>query len=67
MRILIVGHYPPHKGGVANHTDNLVKELRKRHGVYVLTYGSITPREFEKELVYQVKVPSVFGLRGILF
>ncbi|HHI00154.1 MAG TPA: glycosyltransferase family 4 protein [Thermococcus litoralis] len=67
MRILIVGHYPPHKGGVANHTDNLVKELRKRHGVYVLTYGPITPREFEKELVYQAKVPSVFGLRGILF
>ncbi|MCA6214302.1 MAG: hypothetical protein PWP19_1194 [Thermococcaceae archaeon] len=67
MRILIVGHYPPHKGGVANHTDSLVKELRKRHEVYVLTYGPINPREFEKERVYQVKVPPVFGLRGTLF
>ncbi|WP_087037480.1 glycosyltransferase family 4 protein [Thermococcus litoralis] len=67
MRILIVGHYPPHKGGVANHTDSLVKELRKRHEVYVLTYGPIKPREFEKERVYQVKVPPIFGLRGILF
>ncbi|USS41432.1 glycosyltransferase family 4 protein [Thermococcus aggregans] len=67
MRILVIGHYPPHKGGVANHTDNLVKELRKRHEVYVLTYGPITPREFERELVYQVRVPPVFGLRGVLF
>lgn len=67
MRILVVGHYPPHKGGVANHTDSLVKELRKRHKVYVLTYGPITPRKFERELVHQVKVPPVFGLRGIFF
>ncbi|WP_175059684.1 glycosyltransferase family 4 protein [Thermococcus sp. 2319x1] len=67
MRILMVGHYPPHKGGVANHTDSLVRELRKRHEVYVLTYGPIIPRDFERDAVYQVKVPPIFGLRGILF
>ena len=67
MRILMVGHYPPHGGGVANHLDNLVRELRKRHEVHVLTYGPIKPREFEKEFVHQVRVPPVYGLRGTSF
>lgn len=67
MKILMVGHYPPHTGGIANHLDNLVRELRKRHEVHVLTYGPITPREFEKELVHQVKPPNFFGIRGISF
>ncbi|RLF79398.1 glycosyltransferase family 4 protein, partial [Thermococci archaeon] len=64
MKILIIGHYPPHKGGVANHTNNLVKELRKKHEVHILTYGPIKPRKFEREFVHQVKVPQIFGLRG---
>lgn len=67
MKILIIGHYPPHKGGVANHTNNLVKELRKKYEVHILTYGPIKPRKFEREFVHQVKVPQIFGLRGILF
>lgn len=67
MKILIIGHYPPHKGGVATHTESLVKELRKKHEVHIITYGPISPREFEKEFVHQVTVPNVFGLRGILF
>ncbi|WP_048152177.1 glycosyltransferase family 4 protein [Thermococcus cleftensis] len=67
MRILMVGHYPPHGGGVANHLDGLVRELRKRHEVHVLTYGPIKPREFERDLVHQVKVPRVYGLRGTSF
>ncbi|NJE07945.1 glycosyltransferase family 4 protein [Thermococcus sp. M39] len=67
MRILMVGHYPPHTGGIANHLDNLVRELRKRHEVHILTYGPVTPREFEKEFVHQVKPPNFFGIRGISF
>ncbi|HIP74995.1 MAG TPA: glycosyltransferase family 4 protein, partial [Thermococcus paralvinellae] len=67
MKILMVGHYPPHTGGIANHLDNLVRELRKKHEVHVLTYGPITPREFEKEFVHQVKPPNLFGIRGISF
>ncbi|ACJ16573.1 glycosyltransferase [Thermococcus onnurineus NA1] len=67
MRILMVGHYPPHGGGVANHLDNLVRELRKRHEVHVLTYGPIKPRDNEKEFVHQVKVPPVYGIRGTSF
>ncbi len=67
MRILMVGHYPPHGGGVANHLDNLVRELRKRHEVHILTYGPIKPRDFEKEFVHQVHVPPVYGLRGTSF
>lgn len=67
MRILMVGHYPPHGGGVARHLDNLVRELRKRHEVHVLTYGPVKPREFEREFVHQVKVPPVYGLRGTSF
>ena len=63
----MVGHYPPHGGGVASHLDSLVKELRKRHEVHVLTYGPIKPREFEKAFVHQVKVPPVYGFRGTTF
>jgi len=67
MRILMVGHYPPHGGGVARHLDNLVRELRKRHEVHVLTYGPVKPRDFEKEFIHQVRVPPVYGLRGTSF
>ncbi len=67
MRILMVGHYPPHGGGVARHLDNLVRELRKRHEVHVLTYGPVKVREFEKNLVHQVNVPPIYGLRGNTF
>jgi len=67
MRVLMVGHYPPHPGGVANHLDSLVRELRKRHEVHVLTYGPVEPREFEKEFVHQVRVPPIYGVRGTSF
>lgn len=67
MRILMVGHYPPHGGGVANHLDSLVRELRKRHEVHVLTYGPIKSRDFEKNFVHQVRVPPVYGFRGTSF
>ncbi|ASJ12937.1 glycosyltransferase family 4 protein [Thermococcus thioreducens] len=67
MRILMVGHYPPHGGGVANHLDSLVRELRKRHEVHVLTYGPIEPRGFESRFVHYVTVPPVYGIRGTSF
>lgn len=67
MRILMVGHYPPHGGGVANHLDRVVSILRKRHEVHVLTYGPVKARDFESEFVHQVEVPQVFGLRGTSF
>ena len=67
MKILMVGHYPPHGGGVANHLDSVVRQLRKRHEVHVLTYGPIKVREFEREFVHQVNVLPVFGLRGTGF
>ncbi|NJE04932.1 glycosyltransferase family 4 protein [Thermococcus sp. M36] len=63
----MVGHYPPHGGGVANHLDSLVRELRKRHEVHVLTYGPVKPRDFEEKFVHQVHVPQVYGLRGTSF
>ncbi len=63
----MVGHYPPHGGGVANHLDSLVRELRKGHEVHVLTYGPVKPRSFERDLVHQVRVPPVYGFRGTSF
>jgi glycosyltransferase involved in cell wall biosynthesis len=63
----MVGHYPPHGGGVSNHLDNLVRELRKRHEVHVLTYGPVRPRDFEREFVHQVKPLRIFGIRGVSF
>jgi len=67
MRILMVGHYPPHRGGVAQHLDNLVRELRKNHEVHILTYGPITPRAWERGYVHQVPVPQIYGVRGTTF
>ncbi|AIU70399.1 glycosyl transferase [Thermococcus eurythermalis] len=68
MRVIMVGHYPPHGGGVARHLDNLVRELRERgHEVHVLTYGPVKPRDFEREFVHQVRVPPVYGFRGTSF
>ncbi|RLF89469.1 glycosyltransferase family 4 protein [Thermococci archaeon] len=64
MKILMVGHYPPHRGGVARHVKELVECLRTRHEVHVLTYGTVKVRE---EGVYSIKVPNIFGLRGISF
>ncbi len=47
--------------------DNLVRHLRKRHEVHVLTYGPVKPRDFERDLVHQVRVLPVYGLRGTGF
>jgi len=39
MKICMVGHFPPHIGGVSSYTYLLSKEISKRGDeVYVLTY-----------------------------
>ncbi|AEH25504.1 glycosyltransferase family 4 protein [Pyrococcus yayanosii] len=64
MRVLLVGHYPPHRGGVAKHVKALAEHLRERHEVHVLTYGPVKTLE---PFVHQVRVPGTFGLRGTSF
>ncbi|AEC51979.1 hypothetical protein PNA2_1063 [Pyrococcus sp. NA2] len=63
MKVLMIGHYPPHRGGVARHVKALVECLAE-HEVHVITYGTVKGRE---EGVSYVRVPNVFGLRGISF
>jgi len=39
MKIAMIGHYPPHIGGVSNHINSLSKELVKNgNEVFVITY-----------------------------
>ncbi|AFK22226.1 Glycosyltransferase family 1 protein [Pyrococcus sp. ST04] len=62
----MVGHYPPLRGGVARHVKELVDCLRARHEVHVLTY-KLRGEESREENVYYVRVPNLFGLRGLSF
>jgi len=64
MRILMIGHYPPHRGGVARHVKDLVDYLSREHEVHVITYGTVKGKG---ENVSYVKVPNIFGLRGTSF
>jgi glycosyltransferase involved in cell wall biosynthesis len=60
MNILMVGLYPPHRGGVATHLYNLTRKLEKKHNVYVLTYGKSTEKN-----VFSTAAPTKF--RGWFF
>ena len=48
MKIAMVGHFPPHIGGVSTHVHTLSKELIKQgHEVYVITYPHENIKDIE--------------------
>lgn len=73
MRICIVGHFPPHIGGVSSYTNLLSQELVKRgDNVYVITYPYEKFYDKNSEIKKNLKVetafaPDVKGLRGTIF
>lgn len=78
MRVCILGHYPPHIGGVSSHTYLLAQELIERGDeVYVLTYphqnidgNSAQNRNMKNDSPIKVETsfaPNVKGLRGLFF
>jgi L-malate glycosyltransferase len=68
MNICLVGHFPPHIGGISSYLSFLSKELIKRGDkVYVLTYPHKDVKDFEGIPVETAFTINIKGLRGILF
>ena len=68
MRICILGHYPPHIGGVSSHTYLLSKQLRKRGDeVYILTYPHPDVKNVDGIKVETAPAPNIKGFRGFFF
>jgi len=67
-KIVMVGKFPPHIGGVASHVHNLSCELKKRGDeVYVLTYPHEGITDIDDIKVFSAPTLNVKGLRGLIF
>lgn len=68
MRICLLGHFPPHIGGVSSHTYLLSQELVKRGDeVYVLTYPHPDIKNINGLHVESAPTIDIKGLRGFIF
>jgi L-malate glycosyltransferase len=68
MKVCILGHFPPHIGGVSSHTYLLAKELIKRGDeVYVLTYPHPEIHDIGGIHVESAPTVNIKGLRGLFF
>ncbi|MBX7075690.1 MAG: glycosyltransferase family 4 protein [Methanobacteriaceae archaeon] len=68
MKIVMVGQFPPHIGGVGVHIHTLSKELIKQgHEVYVITYPHKNIKDIDGIHVIGTKGINIPGLRGLLF
>lgn len=68
MNICMLGHFPPHLGGISSYTYLLSKELIKRgDDVYVLTYPHEKISDIEGISVYTAPTINIKGIRGFIF
>lgn len=68
MKICLLGHFPPHIGGVSSHTYLLSQELVKRGDeVFVLTYPSRNINNIDGVHVETAPTINIKGLRGFFF
>lgn len=68
MKICMVGHFPPHLGGISSYTYLLSKELVNRGDeVYVLTYPHENISDIKDIPVFTAPTLNIKGLRGFLF
>jgi glycosyltransferase involved in cell wall biosynthesis len=68
MNVCILGHYPPHIGGVSSHTYLLSQELVKRgDNVIVLTYPHQDIHDYDGVHVETAPTINIKGLRGFFF
>jgi L-malate glycosyltransferase len=68
MKICLLGHFPPHIGGVSSHTRMLSGELIKRGDeVYVLTYPHADIKDINGIHVKSAPTVNIKGLRGFIF
>ncbi len=68
MKICMIGHFPPHLGGISSYTYLLSRELINREDeVYVLTYPHENISDIENIPVFTAPTLNIKGLRGFLF
>ncbi len=68
MKICMLGHFPPHLGGISSYTYLLSKELVNRGDeVYVLTYPHENISDVNGIPVFTAPTLNIKGLRGFLF
>ncbi|HEX3013184.1 MAG TPA: glycosyltransferase [Methanobacterium sp.] len=68
MKICMVGHFPPHLGGISSYTYLLSRELVNRGDeVYVLTYPHENISDIKDIPVFTAPTLNIKGLRGFLF
>lgn len=68
MNICLIGHFPPHLGGISSYTYLLAKELKTRGDeVYVLTYTHEKIGNIGDIPVFTAPTLNIKGLRGFLF
>lgn len=68
MKICILGHYPPHIGGVSSHTYHLSQELIKRGDeVFILTYPHPDIKDYNGIHIETAPTVNIKGLRGLIF
>lgn len=68
MRIAMVGHFPPHLGGISSYVYLLSKKLVENGDeVFVLTYPHEDVHSTDKIHVEYASSPNVKGLRGLIF
>jgi N-acetyl-alpha-D-glucosaminyl L-malate synthase BshA len=68
MKICMLGHFPPHLGGISSYTYLLSKELINRGDeVYVLTYPHKNIRDIEGIPVFTAPTLNIKGFRGFIF
>ncbi|MCZ3366924.1 MULTISPECIES: glycosyltransferase family 4 protein [Methanobacterium] len=68
MKICMVGHFPPHLGGISSYTYLLSRELVNRGDkVCVLTYPHENISDIEGIPVFTAPTVNIKGIRGFLF
>ena len=68
MKICMVGHFPPHLGGISSYTYLLSRELVNRGDeVCVLTYPHENIDDIENIPVFTAPTVNIKGIRGFLF
>ncbi|MEN6293871.1 MAG: glycosyltransferase family 4 protein [Methanobacterium sp.] len=68
MKICMLGHFPPHLGGISSYTYLLSRELVNRGDkLYVLTYPHENISDIEGIPVFTAPTVNIKGIRGFLF